>query len=201
MVSRKWLTRTVQEALGLVKRQKPSLLLAVAGGCQGVFSSVQDSVSILYKKSIHVTTVSVINRHCISLCLGYDVFHIYHSGIPYVYVDSSYRSLSRGLLHLCHEDRSSAGREVCGLVDGRSRACCSWWQEGVEVLFSRVYNIEYLLCSENSFMSLLFLSLTVIVIYLWLRHDIFHMDHSVIPYVCADSSYRSLNGGLFHFCP
>ena len=41
----------------------------------------------------------VSTRYCISLWLGNDVVHIYHSVTPYVeYVDSVYRRLSGGLL-------------------------------------------------------------------------------------------------------
>ena len=42
----------------------------------------------------HATIFFVSNRHSIFLRLGYDIFHMCHSMIPYVCVHSSYRSLS-----------------------------------------------------------------------------------------------------------
>ena len=48
---------------------------------------MQDSVSFLFGKSIHVTILFVSNRHCISPRLEYDLFHVYYSAILYVYVD------------------------------------------------------------------------------------------------------------------
>ena len=74
---------------------------------------------------------------------------MYHSVVSYVCVDSSYRSLSEGLLLICHEDRYSPGREPWALVSAKSRACRSWWQEeGLEVSFSLVCNIRYLFWLE-----------------------------------------------------
>ena len=103
---------------------------------------------------IMFTICFVSNRHCISLWLGYDILHLYHSVTLYVkYVDSSYRTLSGHLLYLGHEHCSPPGRDAWGFVDDRSRACCSCWQEGVEVPFSHVCKIRYLICLENPFMS------------------------------------------------
>ena len=85
----------------------------------------------------------------------------------YMCVDGLYRRLSGGLLYLCHEDGSSPGREAWGLAGGGSRAaCCSWWQEGVEVLHSRVCKIRYLssvLLGKSIHVTSFFVSRTVIV--------------------------------------
>ena len=60
-------------------RQKPKLLLVVAGGRRGVLlTCVHDSVSFLLGKSIHVTIVCASIRHCISIWLGYDLFHTWY---------------------------------------------------------------------------------------------------------------------------
>ena len=65
------------------------------------------------------------------------------------------------------------------------------------MFFSRVWKIRHLFCLENPFMSRLVLSATVIVFHLWLAHDLFHLYHSVTPYVeYVDSLYRRLIGGL-----
>ena len=104
------------------------------------------------------------------------------------------------MLPLRHEDRSFPGREAWGPVGGRSRGCCSWWQEGVEVFFSRVCMIRSLFCLENPFMSRLFVPVSVIVFpYGWDTISFIPgMYHSVIPYVYVDSSNRSLSGVLLH---
>ena len=82
------------------EEQKRSLLLVVAGACRGVLlPCLQDSVYFLFGKSIQFTIWFVSIHHCVSLWLGYDHVHMYHSVIPYVYVDSSYRSLSGVLIH------------------------------------------------------------------------------------------------------
>ena len=47
---------------------------------------VQDSVSFLFGKSIHVTNFFISNQYCISLWLGYDPFCLFHSVILYGYV-------------------------------------------------------------------------------------------------------------------
>ena len=143
--------------------QKPCLLLAVAGRCRGVLlPCVQGSVSFLFGKSINVTFCFVSNRHWIFLRLGYDIFHLFHSVIPYVYVGSSYCSVSNGPLHLCHGQTFPLALETWVFVGGRSRACSSWWLEGVDVFSSRVCIIQYLFCLENPFISLFVLSITVI---------------------------------------
>ena len=68
------------------RRQKPSQVLVVAGGCRGLLlPCVQDSVLFLLGNFIHVTILFVSNRHSISLSLGCDVFHMYRSVIPYVF--------------------------------------------------------------------------------------------------------------------
>ena len=124
--------------------QKPSLLVVVAGGCRGfLLPCVQNSVSILIRKFIYVMIFCVSNLYALTLWLDYDFSHVYHSETVNVCVDSSCRSLSGGLRHLCH-DRSSPGREACGHVGGRSRVRCSWWQEGVEVSLFRVCKIGHL---------------------------------------------------------
>ena len=151
-------------------RQKPSLLLVVAGGCRDLllrFSRVCKILSFLFGKSVHVTifssvTVIIVFSYKLYLWLGYDILHMYHSVKLYVYVDTSYRSLSGGLLHFRGEGRSSPGREAWGLVGGRSRDCCTWWQERVEVFFSRVCKIRHFFCLENPFMSRFCLLVSVI---------------------------------------
>ena len=56
--------------MGTRRGQKPSLLLVVAGACQGVIlQCVQDSVFPVWK-IIHVTILRVSNRYCISLWFG-----------------------------------------------------------------------------------------------------------------------------------
>ena len=132
------------------RHQKPSLLLVVAGGFRGVLlPCVQTSASFLFGKSIHVTICFVSDRQCISSWSGCDLCHMYHSVIPHVYVGSSYCSLSGGLLHLCHGDRSSPGREAWMFVACGSRACCWWWQEGVEV-FTWVQDSAYIyICNKS----------------------------------------------------
>ena len=78
--------------MGLRARQKPSLLLVVTGGCQGVpLPCVQDLVSYLFGKSIHVTIFSSVTVIVFCLWFRYDLFHMCYGVIPYVYVDSSYR--------------------------------------------------------------------------------------------------------------
>ena len=64
-------------------QQTRSLLLMVAGGCRVVLlPCVQHSVYFLFGKCIHITIFFVSNRHCISLWLRYDQFHMNHSVIP-----------------------------------------------------------------------------------------------------------------------
>ena len=82
--------------------------------------------------------------------------YMYHSVIPYRYVDSSYRSLSKGPLHLCHGQGSSLALEAWLFLGTRDRACCASLQEGVEVFSSRVCIIRYLFSSENPFVSRFF---------------------------------------------
>ena len=53
--------------------QKPRLSLAVTGGSDGVLCNIS---FVLSGTSILVTTFFVSNRHCISLWLGYDPFHM-----------------------------------------------------------------------------------------------------------------------------
>ena len=104
MPRRSFLSRT--GSIGPRRRQKLSMSFVVDGGCRGVLlPCLQDSEPILFGRSTHVTIFFVSNRHGLSLWLEYDTFHMYHSVIPYVCVDSSYRRLSMGLLLLCHEDR------------------------------------------------------------------------------------------------
>ena len=85
---------------------------------------------------------------------------ILNNVIPYgyIYVDSSYSSLSGGLLSLCHEDRCPVGRKAWGLVGSRSRAFRSWWQEGVArcVILPYVQDSVYIFCLENPFIMLRF---------------------------------------------
>ena len=73
---------------------------------------------------------------------------MYHSVIPYVYADSSYRSLSEGLLHLVHGYRFPPALLIGAwvFVGGRGRACCSRLLEGVEVFFLRMCKIWCLSC-------------------------------------------------------
>ena len=179
--------------MGPSGQQGPSLLLVVGGGSRGVLIlCVQHSVSFLFGRFIHVTICVYSNRHCISSWLGYDDFHAYRSVIPYVYVDSAHRSLNRGLLRLGHDDRSSPRWEAWRSMGRRSRACCSWWQEGVEVCFSRLCKIRHLFSQRNPFMSRFVLSVTIVVFpydIIWLGYDICHMCDSVIPNVYLDSSY------------
>ena len=94
--------------IGPIGHQKRTLFLVVAGGCQDLpLPCVQESVPVLFGKPIRVTISFVSNRHCISLWLGSHHFRMYHSVMPYVYVDSSCRGLSEVLLRLCLGDRSS----------------------------------------------------------------------------------------------
>ena len=70
--------------MGSRGRQKPSLLLLVAGGFRDLLlPCVQDSLSFLFGKSVHVTiflAVSVIAFACkLYLWLRYDILHIYVS--------------------------------------------------------------------------------------------------------------------------
>ena len=125
---------------------------------------------------------------------------MYHNMIPYLYIDSSYRSLSGILPHLCHEDRSFPRNKAWGPVGGKGGACCSLWQQGVEVFFSRVCKIWFYFCVEIPFMPLLHFLSSRYFISLWLRYDQFYLYHSVIPYVYVDSSYRSISGVLLHLC-
>ena len=116
-----------------------------------------------------------------------------------MYDDSSHRSLNWGLLHLCHEDRSPLRREAWGLVGGRSRPSCSWWQEErVSRCFPPVWARFGIFSSENPFMSSTVSVSNRHCISLWFRYDPFPTCHIVIPYRYVDSSYRS--GSLLHLC-
>ena len=176
-------------------------MLVVAGGCRCLLvPCVQDSVSFLFGKSIHVNIRFVRNRHCISLRLGDYCFHVHPSVILYVDVGSSNRSLIGVPLHVCHEHRSSSGRKARGPVGSRSRACCTWWQEGVDV--SRVCKIRSLFCLKNPFMSPFGLSVSYILFLPWLKYYRFHVNpiNRVMPYVNVDSSYSSLSGVPIYNC-
>ena len=121
------------------------MLVVVAARCRGVLlPCVQDSVSLLRRKFFHITMCFVSNRHCISLWLGYDLYHLYHSLTPCGYAGGSYRSLGKGPLNLSHGPRSLQAREAWVFVGSRSRACSSSWLEGVEVFSSRVRIIWYI---------------------------------------------------------
>ena len=160
------------------KRQKTSLLLVMAGGCRGVLlPCVQDSVSILFGKSIHVTIFCVSNRQSISLWLGCGLFisSMYHSVISYVGVDSSYRRLSRGLLLLCHEARSfpvTGGMLLCRrrkpslllVVAERCRGVLPpCVRVPVSILFEKSLNAIFFFVSNRHIFSL------------WIGYDVFHI--------------------------
>ena len=59
---------------------------------------VQGSVSYVWKPIKVSRFCFVSNRHCISLCLGFDPFPMSQSLIPYGYTGSSYRRQGGGLL-------------------------------------------------------------------------------------------------------
>ena len=117
----------------------------------------------LFGKSIHVMIWFVGKHHCTKLWLRYDHLHMYHSVIPYVYVDSLYRTLIGFLLHICHQDRSSPAWYAWGPLDIRSGHCSSWWQEGVKIFLSRACKNRSLFCLENPFVSRFLLSVSVLV--------------------------------------
>ena len=65
--------------------------------------------------------------------------------------------MSGGLLHFCREDRSALGVEARGLLGGRNRAYCLWWQEGLDVFFL-VWKILYILFQKSIDVTMLFVS-------------------------------------------
>ena len=159
--------------MGTRRVQEPSLSLVVAGGgLEMCFYPVCTRLGILCLENLFmsrfftlVTAIIVVPyymvriRSCLFMCVTL------YSVIPYGYinVDSSYSSLSGGLLHSFQEDRCAVGREAWGLVGGRGRAFHSWWQEGLGVCFSPVCARFGIFCLENAFMSRFFTSITALV--------------------------------------
>ena len=64
--------------------------------------------------------------------------------------------------HFGDGDRSAQGSEGRGDVKGRRRASCSWWQERLEVFFSREVMIRCFLFGKEIHVTT-FLSVTVSV--------------------------------------
>ena len=134
--------------------------------------SARLGIYLLLAESIHVTIfLSVTVRVFPYYVVRYDPFgscasySIIDSVIPYgyIYVDSSYSSLSEDLLQLCHEHRclvrrkhgESSGVEAEPLARGDRRGSRG-------VFFFRVCRFG-IFCLENPFMSRFSLSVTVIV--------------------------------------
>ena len=88
--------------------------------------------------------------------LAYDLVDAYYSVMPYVYVDSSSRSLSGGLLYLSHEDYSFAGREARGLVAADTESVARGSRRVSKCSSPCVCKIRYLFWLKNLFMSHLF---------------------------------------------
>ena len=189
----------VTGGMWLCRWRIPSLLLVVAEGCRGVLlPCVQDPVSILFGKSIHVTFFFFSNATFFPY--GKDTISFISSWCDTVRVIKiyTYRSLSGGLLHLCHEDRFSPGREALSLVGGKSRACLMaggcrgvlllCLQDSVSIWFGRSTHVTIFFVSNGYGISLL------------LGYDTFHRYHSLIPYVCVDSSCFRLSRGLLLLC-
>ena len=61
--------------------QKPRRSLVVAGGSGGILRKV--SFVLLSGNSVLVKTVFVRNKHCISLCLGYDPLNMCSSVVQH----------------------------------------------------------------------------------------------------------------------
>ena len=124
---------------------------------------------------------------------------MYHSVVPYDYVNRSYRSLGKGPLLLCHEYRSSPALEAWVFVSGRSRACWLCWQEGVEMFSSCLQDWASFFVGKPIHVTICFVCNRQ-CISSSLGYDLFQLYHGLIPYVCVSSSYRRLSKAPLHSC-